>query len=269
MQNELKTEMHRAVYNYRFLFAILIGIGIAVIHVIVRVIPVQKWIYFSGSNYPLSAYEKWLGVDNASVYNTLYYFVIPILAAIPFTGSLRQDIQSGYIQNIVTRISKTKYFLAKYITTFIVGGLVTVIPLIVNFILTTTVLPLVVPQSNTIYYPITQTSILGDFFYAHPLLYVFLNFILNFVFLGFLQTLGLLVTYIYNRVYSVILFPFILYLFLYALSNITGWYFLCPFGFLSAGQALSSTMSIILSEIGVMLILGGIFFYVSRKKEIL
>ena len=43
--------------------------------------------YVYSDTYPLSAYEKWIGADNASVQPLLLYLIMPALCAIPYGRS--------------------------------------------------------------------------------------------------------------------------------------------------------------------------------------
>lgn len=269
MKNEWKVEWYRATHSIWIWCAILIGCLISFCHFVFCVVPLAKFVYSAEAIYPLSVYGKWMGVDNTTVYAGLYYFVLPIISSVPFVGSLKEDLQTGYIRNVVTRVEKSKYFLVKYSVTFVISGFVSVFPLILNFVLTALILPLLTPQANTANFPIFQYCFMGDFYYKHPLGYVLIFLLITYAFMGLLATTGLLASYICNRVFSVVLTPFIIYLLLYALTQITGWNQVCPYAFLRPGQPVAANAFVIIIEMCILLFAGGVYFYVSKKREVI
>ncbi len=268
MKNEWKVEWYRAVHSAGFWGALLIGCLIGIAHFLFCIIPLNDYVYMPQDLYPLSAYGKWMGMDNITVYSSLYYFILPILVSLPFTGSMKEDIQSGYIRNVVIRVEKWKYFAVKFGVTFVISGLTAVLPLILNFVLTATVLPLLLPQSNTATYPIFQYCFLGDYYYQHPFGYVCIFLLLTYVFMGLLAVTGLLASYICRNVFTVVLTPFMIHLLSYAFTQITGWNQICPYAFLRPGQPVAADFAIITAELCILLAAGGIYFYVSKKQEI-
>lgn len=266
MKNEFKTEFYRVMHSPGMLFSLGVGIVIAVAQILLDTVPVLK--YVNEGSYPLSAFAKWLGGDNTSLFATLYYFVVPILCAIPFAGTLKEEMESGYTQNVVTRVKKESYFRTKYIVTFLSAGIVAVVPLLVNFFFTASLLPMVIPQANTALFPIFSYSLLGDLFYSHPLVYLMFYLLLNFVFFGLLTTTALMATFICNNVFTTVLAPFILYLFLDAFTQITGWSGICPFKFLRPSQPIAADAAVIVVEISLLLVAGGIFDWIAKRKEI-
>lgn len=267
MNKMLKIELNRAVHSRGTMISLSCGSLLAIIHFVICVLPLREFI--DGDIYPLSAFSKWMCGDDSTVFPTLYYFVLPVLVALPHAGSLWEDIQSGYIKNIAVRVKKEQYMIAKYLAVFITGGSVAIIPLILNFMLTGLVLPVIIPQSNTGYFPIFSYSLLGDLFYSHPLLYLGANLSINFVYMGLLATLALLATYWCENLFTTVLTPFIVYLFLYALTQITELHQICPMGFLRASQPVVTEVEILLGECLIMVCAGGVCYYAGTKKDIL
>ena len=268
MKNEWKVEWFRATHSVGFGTAIFAGCLISICHFIFCIIPLRDYIFIQQDLYPLSVYSKWMGMDNISVYSGLYYFVLPVLAALPFAGSLKEDIQSGYIRNIAIRTDKRNYFITKVAVNFVVSGLTAVIPLILNFTLAAMVFPLLIPQSNTANDPIFQYCFLGDLYYQHPLIYIGVFLLLTFVFIGLLTEMGLLAAFISHNVFSTVLMPFMIWLMLYAFTQITGWDQICPYAYLRPGQPVAASFAVMMSEICLLLVAGGVYFYVSEKQEI-
>ena len=265
MRKLLKIEMHRAFYNPWLAAALVFGILIAVSHVAFHVWPLT--VYIGDGDYPLSVFQHWLGGENTSVQPVLYFLIAPLLSAMPYLSTLHEDRHSGYIKNIFTRTGAMGYYGVKYITAFLVSGFVAVIPLLFNFLLTAMLLPAAAPQAYTGLYPINQLSLMGDMFYENPLLYIALYLLLDFVFFGLLATVGLLCSFVTDHVFVVMLCPFIVYLISFAVTQLTGFHEYCPYAFLRPSQPVAGRLSVVAGEMAVLLVLGGIYFAVAKKKE--
>lgn len=266
MKNELKMEFQRSWKSKGFWIAISIGIGIAIMQFVNIVLPLRNHIL--AGDYPFSAFEKWLCGSDDSVFPALYYFVVPILIALPNAGSCKLDFMTGYVRNVLIRTSRKDYFVAKYIVTFLMGGFIAIFPMVFNFLLTASVLPALLPQASIGYYPIFSYHMLSDVYYTYPYLYLLVYLVINFVFFGFLATLSLLASYICDKLFTTILAPFITYLFVYGVTQLTGLHTLCPFGFLRPSQPVPTSIVVVLAEILCMCAAGGIYYYVSTKKDI-
>lgn len=266
MKNELKIEIERVTKSKGLLAAFIIGIAISVSHFMVMVWPLRDSIMVS--TYPLSAFGKWIGGENASIFPTLYYFIVPILIAIPFAGSYKEDLSTGYIKNILQRTSRKNYLKAKYVTTFFSGGIISVVPLISNYILTAMILPSLIPQSSTGQFPIFSNSMLGELFYSHPYIYMMIYIFINFIFFGLLATLALAAADICDSLFATVLFPFVIYLLVYAVTQLINLHILCPFGFLRPSQPIVTEPFVLCGELVLMCIAGGIYYYVGKKKDI-
>lgn len=265
MKNLMRMEFRRAYKNKWFGISFVIAVLICIWHFVENVVPLREYIYLY--RYPLSSFAKWIGGEDASLQPALYYLLVPILIALPYAGTYCDDIQSGYANNIVVRMDSKKYILTKYIVTFSIGAMISVVPLICNFVLTGLVLPSVTPQRGTGLFSITSGMLMADLFYTHPLIYLFLYLFLDAVFFGLLATISLLAVYFTENRYLVILAPFLVYLFVFSLCQILGMQQFCPYGFLRPSQTFITTWYIVFGELALLLAGGGIFVYASTKKE--
>lgn len=175
----------------------------------------------------------WIGGDAYLFHGYLYFLIIPILAALPFGNSYLQDTKGGYIQNVFTRSPRWQYYLSKWIATFLSGGCVVVIPLVLNFLLMTTSYSSMGPYPETFHTLIEPTSMLANLFYTNPFQYIFLYFVMIFVFSGLFATTCFLVTYLSDYSFIVLLLPFLAILFTSAILNLFGHDFLIPQQFLN------------------------------------
>lgn len=112
MNRIFKLEIKRAFRNRLFAATLCVAFAICVWHFMENVWIWRMYVY--SDTYPLSAYEKWIGADNASVQPLLLYLIMPALCAIPYGRSFYFDVKSGYAAQIISRGKKSDYIRAKY-----------------------------------------------------------------------------------------------------------------------------------------------------------
>lgn len=261
----MKNELSRAFHNRLMAVALLIGAAITVSHVLFHVLPLSKYI-MSGS-YPLTVFQHWLGGESSSAQPAMYYMIVPLISAMPYLSTLYEDRKTGYVKNIFTRTSRSGYYVSKYTVTFLSAGTVAILPLILNFLLCAMILPATVPQASTGLYPIYSTSIMGELFYTEPYAYLGVYLALNFVFFGLLATVGLTVSFAVDNVFVVSLSPFMLYLIVFGVTQLTGMHSYCPYGFLRPSQPVVTTWEAIGLEIIALMAVGVTYFGISKKIE--
>src|SRR5699024_5120612 len=145
-----------------------------------------------------------------------FFTLMPLLAVMSYGWSYYIENKTGYVKAVVTRSSKREYFLTKYIATFIAGGLVILIPLVVNFVVVALFVPAVTPTiSYALYYAVPHGHMGSQLFYTYPFLFVILYLILDFIFAGLFATLSLTVAFFVKNRIAVILIPFFLILILH------------------------------------------------------
>lgn len=223
--NMIKLECRKAILNKFFLLSILIGIGLTFFSLVPRVKgyyhdlnmmqEVQSRLSTIHNPYaPLeSLFNHWIGSDANTPGSVNYFFIFPLLIAIPYGWSYCAEHRNGYIRNVVIRAGKFRYYFSKYIGVFVSGGLAMIIPLLFNFLLTAMFVPAVTPDPTYITgYGVTASSFLSMYFYTTPFLYVFLYLLVDFIFCGLLACLCFALTaFIKSRV-VVVLMPFIILL---------------------------------------------------------
>lgn len=77
--------------------------------------------------------QAWIGADYQFAYNQMFYILLPVLACLPYAGSLYTDIKTGYDKNICVKTSRINYVAAKCISVFLSGSAGVAIPLFLNF----------------------------------------------------------------------------------------------------------------------------------------
>lgn len=107
----IKIEMERAFKNKMLIVSVAIGLIIVGFNIWNEIIPARKTLdrllemgKYSSIQLP-GLYMKWMGVRPGS-YAFLYYFIMPLLTALPYSISILMDVKKHYVNNIFTRIDK-------------------------------------------------------------------------------------------------------------------------------------------------------------------
>lgn len=110
----------RLLHKKNFYLALLAGAMLSMLYIAKDVYP------YRALKYGHSVYTIWMGGFNGSIYASLFYLLVPLLAAIPMADTWLSDRQSGYYQFVQTRNKTKQYFRGLYVCNFTAGGLVTV-----------------------------------------------------------------------------------------------------------------------------------------------
>ena len=219
-------EIKRAFNTIGMKLALLVGCALSVWHVITVIMPISE-----GQNYelsasaiddlyvPISLYSTWMGNELFPIQSYIFYLILPLLAVLPFGRSFFEDIKSGYIINVCTRVEKKIYFKAKYLAVFLSGGVAVAAPLLLNLVLSSMFMPAFIPDNGTVG-TISPTTMAYEVFFTHPLVYVLMFIVIDFIFAGVIATLALSYTYFTEHRFGVMIVPFVFYFFIYSLTNL-------------------------------------------------
>lgn len=265
MRQLLKNEYSRLWKNKLFYAVIGIELLIIVLQFCFEVLRWKEVIAYGV--YPLGAFEKWIGANWSSLYAWLYFMLLPLLIAIPYGGTFLEDIKTGYVKNIFTRIGKKEYLWSKFIVSFTTGAL-GLIPLILNFMLTASVLPALIPQASTGVYHIGADYLYAELFYQHPYLYLGIWLLQDILFVGMLAVSSLTVSFFSEYVYVPILTPFLISMLSFGIGAATGYAPIAMFHIISPAQTGGMSLGVIGTEFALLLLIGGGYFYAGHKKEL-
>ncbi len=238
MSKIFRFELSRALGSIRFRISVVVGIAVSVMHFLTDVLPLVKWLgEWEGDPFltPHSAYRHWIGMDSSTIWPVLFFMVLPLLAAFPAADSYWWDRDSGYLNQIRLRCEIWQDKMAKAVAVFVSAFLVTVIPLMADFMLASTALPCIAPEPASGMYSITDRSMFGAWFYQRPMCYILGYIIFDGVFIAAWTTLSLTFSRWLNQRFQVILAPFLVYLIFYFMgiwsetSNIAPMAILLPF----------------------------------------
>ena len=219
-------EIKRAFNTIGMKLALLVGCALSIWHVITVIMPISE-----GQNYelsanaiddlyvPISLFSTWMGNELFPIQSYIFYLILPLLAVLPFGSSFFEDIKSGYIINVCTRVEKKIYFKAKYLAVFLSGGVAVVAPLLLNLVLSSMFMPAFIPDNGTVG-TISPTTMAYEVFFTHPLIYVLMLIVIDFIFAGVIATLALSYTYFTEHRFGVMIVPFAFYFFIYSLTNL-------------------------------------------------
>ena len=212
--------------------------------------------------------------DFTSITPAMFYRFIPLICVLAYGWSYSSDVRSGYIKSIITRTSKSKYLISKYFATFISGGLVVLIPILVNILTLACFMPFRMPNvSDSIYYAELSAFAFANLFYKVPALYMVIILIFHFILGGLFATFAMAVSMFTTNKYIVTLFPFVFsFLYSYACSMFLNRLFLGEMDPLYLINGLSSTYRVLeylILVYGVFLILtAGTIFFKGMKKDV-
>lgn len=216
-------ELKRAIMKKSFIFVVIIGILAGC----VGLITYNNNVYFhkiAGNEEAISAFDAWLYAIGVSP-SSLLKLILVVLISIPFTDSYIYDQKTGYINLLRTRSSFNNYMLSKIIANALAGALVVFLIFAILFIISGIFYPLNKPNTELNYIPY---GFFENIYRNDPFSYVGLVLSLGSFFGLVFSTLGLSASLIFNNRFAVTAFPFVLYLTLIVLGQISGLTFLLP-----------------------------------------
>lgn len=167
-----------------------------------------------------TVFNCWIGGEPFSLGSSIYFFVFPLLIALPYGWSYSEERKCGYRRMMITKTGKKKYYCAKYVAVFLSGGVAMVLPLIFNFWMTLLVVPAILPDvTMNMFYGVFGGSFLAELYYTVPFLYVAIYLFIDFVYCGFLVCICMVVSGIVRQKWGVVLIPFLLLLFVHVITD--------------------------------------------------
>lgn len=271
MKRILKLELSRAIRSRTMISALLIGFIIVISHNI-QYNTLDINLMKMASKYPKpmysppNAFTSWIG-SSYTAQSFLYYLILPILACIPFADSFFTDRKNGYVKNVLIRVNKKDYYRAKYLATFISGGIAVTVPLIINFIITSMTLPSYTPNVAS-YGHIGQVSMWSELFFTSPYIYILGYLIIDFIFSGFIATIGLSISLLAEYRFMVLIAPFLIYVFIYSILGSFNLESYIPLVFLQPCSYKNKFIIILLETVIIFLVTSTTFLVKGIKEDI-
>jgi len=269
MKALLKLELRRALTNKLFLLSLGIGLVISICATIEGVLFFNSFSANAQQNLSMGIYSNsfaqglytlWMPLSLIKSIPGMYFFVAPLFIGLAYSWSYRTDVSSGYANAIAVRSTRAAQSTAKALATFVAGGLVITIPLVVNFIALACFVPAYIPDVTCILSTaLSLTAFMSELLFTQPLLYVLARTVIDFILAGSWATFILAVSmFIQNKV-AIVALPYVgLVCATYIIDQVTRMFVLIKTGFTILDQ-LSTTRSAMEGYDGWM-VLGNIAF---------
>ena len=175
----LRTEIWKALHNWFFWSAVVIGTILSVMDVVEwwqLSKPIYEKVLTSPNVYKrfmaMSIAQRFIAITgNMSTGGRVFYTVWPVLAALPFGWSYWKEKDSGVSDQIMIRAGKKQYAAAKLTAMFLSGGLALAIPVTVNLLTVAQIYRTVQPNVLSEVDIISHGFFLSRLFYSHPFLF--------------------------------------------------------------------------------------------------
>lgn len=119
-----------------------------------------------------SAFRWWISVDGYSMASGLFYLVAPLLASAAYGCSYLAECEGGYLAQPYTRTGRASYYRAKALAVFVAGGLVVLVPQVLNLLALMCFLPAYVPAAKDfLYLSVGPEGLFSWLYYNAPGLY--------------------------------------------------------------------------------------------------
>ncbi|SHH95583.1 hypothetical protein SAMN02745196_02061 [Clostridium collagenovorans DSM 3089] len=199
----------------KFMVSIIIGIVFCLINTIKYDYgyinnPYANDMYFYNDfikNSLVSAYDNFIMFRLTDIAN-IFFIIMPILVAIPYSSAYNEDIKSGFSRNIFSRNHKKRYLISKFIVNFVISGLTFAIPLIFNLLVNITTQASINPERLS-----SNVLVIGNLFphmYLNNLLmYTILWIFIYFISAGVISSIALGVSSIISNKFIIVIAPFI------------------------------------------------------------
>ncbi|PGR97626.1 hypothetical protein [Bacillus pseudomycoides] len=260
----LKFELSRAFKSRSFLIPLGLFILYMIYNIIFEVIPTAQEAYMTIDT--ITPTYLWLTVNETGILRTVFFFT-PLLVVLPFSWSYALDTNLNYTCFLYARAKKQHYLLAKFIATFLTGGILFVLPLLLHYIILTCLFPNWPVHYGT--FQIVNGSLMIDLIYSNPILYVLFYCLINFLYAGFLAVIGLSAGLFTSKKYIVCLVPFFIWIIISAICEFSGLNNWSPERFLRpSGEKNASLFFIISFWISMMYIPLTLFLKMGKKHEL-
>lgn len=221
MLKSIKNELYKSIHNKFFVTAMIIAFVIQLFSVQPNYdfyceaidhffkYNVEKGIFSDRLFFEnVDIYTFWISIEGVTMGYNLAKYLLPILAVLPFGWSFLSEQKSGYQFQTVCRIGKTKYFISKYIATFISGALPIAFLLLSNYAILALFCPIHTPAVDSLSTGIDMGYIGGTLFYENAFLFMLMWTGISCLWAGTLAGLTMLAAQLMKQSIFIMLFPF-------------------------------------------------------------
>lgn len=254
--------------------SIVLALGIGVLIIIFQIIQTITPALLENNVFQDSPYTKWIGIDPFNMASTLFFMVIPLLATIPASNLLRQDLNSGFFYQIKIRRNLRNILFGYGSLAFVMGFLVILLPLLINLLIYFMLLPNVQPDNllNNNLLVFNQNTLLVTLYYQHPFVHATLSILFASFWGGLFATFTVGISMWIKNSFVVLAAGFfveITLLILNAFLRLPGMLSYVPSDFIketSTASNINMTVAIGMTIFGV--IISGVLFSIGKRKKI-
>lgn len=225
MKRLFSIELKKAFFSKTFLLGIGILLVLAIASALYMVInwgnynpnylydyAMKNGSYNFNPDFPIySVFSAWIGGETLSLSYSLFYFLMPVCAALPYAWSFYLERKHGYIRNIAVRVNKLTYYVAKMNAIFISGAFVVFIPFIVNLMIVYAFIPYYKPwQGYNMYNLVFFGNLWSDLFFEFPFVHTLLFIFLNTLYGGIFALLSSAISFFTQNLFVILFSPFLL-----------------------------------------------------------
>ena len=200
----LKLELYRAFQSRTFFVSLLIGLVICILDLVTFCVQFGT----SGSKFLLQA---WIGTDYQFAYNEMFYVLLPVLACLPYGGSLYNDIKSGYDKNICVKTSRLNYAVSKSVAVFLSAFVSVALPLGLNMFAAAGIFPDFTPERlEFMSIRVLDRNLFAMANNDHPALYCLIFILLDGVFAGVIALTSLSISKLVKSHFTAVVTPMVI-----------------------------------------------------------
>jgi len=164
----------------------------------------------------LATAYKWIGFRDDEM--DVYLLLMPVLAALPFSTSYNSDKADKFKSFVSKEVPFFPYVCTKYIVTFLIGGLLYILPFVFSLLFCKLTIQDGIPTPAL--GVIKDNGMFASLYFSSPITYISLYIGINFLFAGLMAVLGLAASIWSQKDYMAILFPFAVTSLPYVILNI-------------------------------------------------
>lgn len=202
----VKFEMKRAFQGRLFLISLILGGVICALDLL------SFYIEF-GTKSGRYLLQAWIGTDYLFAYRTMFYILLPLLASLPYGGSLYSDMKTGYDKNICIKASRLQYAFAKSISVFVTAFVSVVLPLALNLFMAAGIYPNYICERLSWLSPgMPENRLFTAICNQHPALYCLIFILIDGLFAGVIALTSLSIAKVVKSHFTAVVTPMVIYI---------------------------------------------------------
>ena len=277
-----KMEAKKAIKSTGFKVSIIVSSIIVILQSLwfyknVRMVNLDEYNYFMNQKgnclwYENSIFEGWIGIEGFSMFGTLVFVLMPLIACMPYCLSFYDEWKTKYTEHVLIKRSKKEFLVTKYVVTFASGGIAASYPFLLSLFISALYLPVIKPDIRALSIGITDRSLGAQLYDKSIFLYLTFFIVLEFIYGGIFAVTSMAASKWIDNRFTIMLLPTAVTGFLYYVvfrMNLNWSKFLYPV-FIKPEPGITSEFSfgVVIAETLLFLIATfGVYFLSNIKRE--